>query len=84
MTENQAVGNTEGEDISVAFELFPVDSSEVQIRTVALGMNPLVLLSVPGDGTIGVTVSSMTAEEALHMLSFGTMALQQYIAAEGK
>lgn len=81
MTAQDATEDTDP-DIKVQLELYPENSSEMEIRQVVVGMNPLVLVSAPGDGTVGVTVSSMTAEQALDFLSFAKLALHQYLATE--
>lgn len=81
MTTQDATEDTD-RDLKVQLEIFPENSSEMQIKQVVAGLNTFVTVSAPGDGVIGVTVSTLTAEEALELLSYAQMALHQYLATE--
>lgn len=75
---------TEDNDISVSLEIYPEDSSEISLRQIAVGMTPLVMVSVPGDGTLSLVVSHMDAEDALQLLAAAQLTLHNYLATEGK
>lgn len=75
---------TENLDVSISLEIYPEDSSEVSLRQIAVGMQPLVLVALADGGVINLVVSSMGAEEALEFLSVAQLALHNYLGSEGK
>lgn len=82
MTTEETTDETADQGINVQMELYPEDSTEMEIRQIVVGMNPLVLVTAPGDGTVGLTISGMSAEQALDFLSFAKMAVHNYLGQE--
>lgn len=77
------------EEVQVSLEIYPKDGGTVQLVQQAVGLQTLVNVTLdPGEqeGTAvcGLTLSCVTAEEALDLLGLATLALHNYLGAEGK
>lgn len=84
----EATEATEDQTVHVSLEIFPEDGTTVELRQIAVGLHPAIILGTEpvedGDTHFTITLSACTPEVALEVLGLATLSLHNYLGSEGK
>lgn len=75
------------EQVKVHLDIYPEGSPEIQLRQIAVGMQPGVFITIDageeeGTADLGLTISCLTPEEALDVIQLAQLSINRYLGME--